>query len=126
MATPLVNEGTTAQFSCSFVDHTGAAISDTAISAISATLRDVASNQIINSRNAQDVLNTNGGTLASGGGFTLILTGAADNVSVLGAGTNQLRRLTLSVIYATGTLSTEFTYVLRDLVDMSNVFVIGP
>jgi hypothetical protein len=126
MATPVVNEGTTAQFSCSFVDHTGADISDTAISAIAATLRDVASNQIINSRTSQDVLNTNGGTLATGGGFTLLLTGAADNVSIRGAGSNQVRRLTLAVTYATGTLTTEFTYVLRDLADMSNIFVIGP
>ena len=118
MATPVVNEQTTAQYSCSFVDHTGATISDTAISTLVATLRDVASDQIMNSRSSQDVLNTNGGTLAAGGGFTLILN-QLDNKALTGVGTNQLRRLTLEVNYTAGYLSTEFSYIVRALPDVS-------
>lgn len=118
MSAPTVNEKTTSQYSCSFVDNTGAAIAHTSVSAIAATLRDVKSGRIINSRNSQNVLNANGGTMAVSGVFTLVL-GTDDNVAVAGSGDIQKRRLTLKVTYTSGVLTKAFTYYVQALDDIT-------
>ena len=114
-----ITEGSTALYSCTLTDTAGTAISSGAVSAIDATLRDVQTDAIINSRDAQSVLNVNGGTLASGGAFSLVLS-ALDNIQAASnTRTLQARRLTLEVTYTDGALTHEVTYYVRALADIS-------
>lgn len=114
---PTVNDKTTANWDCVFVDAAGATIVSSAVSAIAATLRDVPSGKVINGRLDQNVLNTNGGTLGASG-FTLVLS-STDNAAVAGSGVNQVRRLTLKVTYTSGVLTMEYPYVVRALEDIA-------
>lgn len=116
--TSALNEGTTGSYSCTLTDTAGAAISSASVSAITATLRDVETGAIVNNRDAQNVLNANGGTLAVGGVFTLILS-AADTAQSSTGRTLQARRLTLAVTYDDGTLTHEVTFYVRALADIS-------
>lgn len=109
-------EQATAQYACTFVDHTGTAIVGTAVSAITCTLRALGGD-IINSRTAQSVLNVNGGTLTVGGAFTLVLS-SLDTVAV-GAAKLQARVLTLEVTYTTGLLPHEVHFFIYALDDVS-------
>jgi hypothetical protein len=111
-----IPEQSSAQYACTFVDATGAAITGASISAIVATLRAVGG-AVINSRNAQSVLNVNGGSLTGGGAFTLVLS-ALDTVAV-GTQTLQERMLTLEVTFTSGTLTHEVRYYVRQLDDVS-------
>lgn len=77
-----VNEGNIALISGTLTDEAGDAVPLAAIATLTLTLYDADLDSIINSRNAQSILNTNGGTLhATTGAFTLTLS-AADNVIV--------------------------------------------
>lgn len=69
-----INEQTTAQYACTLVDPTGAAIDSGAVTAIAATLKDEGDDTVINGRSAQSVLGVNGGTLSAGGAFALTLS----------------------------------------------------
>lgn len=111
-----INEGSTAQYACSFIDHAGAAIDSGAISTITATLKDANDDTTINSRAGQSVKNVNGGTLDAGGAFSLVLS-AADTVA-RGSKLYQLRRLTLIVVYADGQLTHEVDFFVRSLEDV--------
>lgn len=114
-----ITEGSTALYSCTLTDTAGTAISSGAVSAITATLRDVQTDAVINSRDAQSVLNANGGTLASGGAFSLVLS-ATDNIQAAGnTRALQARRLTLEVTYDDGAITHEVTYYVRALADIS-------
>lgn len=93
-----VNEGNTATYRCTLFDESGRRLQANAITAITATLTDVKTDTIVNSRDSQDVLNANGGTLDSNGRFELIL-GAADNVIVTGTHKNHKRHLLLTITY---------------------------
>lgn len=86
------------------VDTAGTAISDAAVTAITATLRSRLTGAVINSRDDQNVKGANGGTLASGT-FTLTLGGATDLVAdgaSVGARTLQPRELTVLVTHSGG------------------------
>lgn len=111
-----VPEQSTSQYACSFLDHTGAAIVGTAVTAIVATLRPVGGD-VINARNAQDVLDANGGTLTVGGAFSLVLS-SLDTIAV-GALPLQERVLTLEVDYDTGKITHEVHFFVRQLDDVS-------
>lgn len=119
-ANDAIPEKGSARYSCTLTDHTGAAINSNAVSAIVATLKSIAADgteAVVNSRTAQSVLNTNGGTLGSGGAFTLDL-GTLDTVAV-GTDAVQRRRLTLKVTYTTGVLTHEVEFYIRNLTDIS-------
>ena len=114
-----ISEGSTARYACVLATVAGVAIDSGAVSAITATLRDVQTDAVINSRDALSVLNANGGTLSAGGAFALILT-PADNIAATGnTRTLQARRLTLEVTYADGVITHEVTYYVRALADIS-------
>lgn len=83
-----------------FVDGSGAVLDAGTILGIEATLTDVATDAIVNNRDAQNVLNENDGTLEAAGWFTLQLR-AEDNAIVDTEATGRLhhRRLTLRVRY---------------------------
>lgn len=98
-----VNEGSDAEYQCQFKEAAAGqpVLNAAAILTITATLRDVKTDAILGSRNAQNVKGVNGGTLAVDGTFTLHFTGNTDMV-VAGAGeqnTFELHSLTLKVTY---------------------------
>ena len=77
-------------------DHRGDLIPAASISGISATLKDLKTNTIINGRNAQAVRNVNGGVLTDGK-FDFLL-GELDNV-VVSEGRFQKHRLLLTAVF---------------------------
>lgn len=95
-----VPEGSSHEFECTFKEASGAAIQLAAISAIVGWLDDP-TGATINSRDAVNLKNANGGTLVDGGGgvgkFTWALD-AADAVMV-GTAVRELHRITLKVTY---------------------------
>lgn len=64
-----LNEGVSATLTGVFKSDTGSLIGSGQMSTLSATLYDKVSGSIINSRNKQNILNTNGGTLDGSGNF---------------------------------------------------------
>lgn len=74
----IIEQGTTFTISGNFVDGSGNAIVLGNLASLALTLYDKVKNQIINSRNAQNVENTNGGTISSNGAFAIVL-GPLDN-----------------------------------------------
>lgn len=114
-----IEEGTTALYTCTLTDPSGAAINPVAVSAITATLIDQRTGTVINSRSAQSVLNTNGGTLAAGAVFTLVLS-AADTAATAGdTSAYHPRLLTLKVTYADGTINHEVLFWVQNLRSVS-------
>ena len=80
-----INEGNIALVSGTLTDEAGDAVPLSALSTLTLTLYDRASDTIINSRTAQSILNVNGGTFhATSGAFTLTL-GSGDNPIVTSA-----------------------------------------
>lgn len=92
-------EGTSGEVSGTLKQGNGSAIDTSAVTATVATYHNHRGD-VINSRENQDVYNTNGGSWASGGVFTLALTPADTQVS---AGPEfQLRKLGLLVTHSSG------------------------
>ena len=118
-----VNEKSPAEYTCKFRDAgAGAAVLNAvSITAITATLKDVATGTVLNGRNAQSVLNVNGGVLDTDGTFTL--TFAAADVAVQSGNQKpfEAHRLTLSVTYvgAASPLTHEVLFWVRNLVDVA-------
>jgi len=77
-----INERTSARYTATLTDETGAAIDGTALDAATLTLYDAATGTVINSRSAQDVKNTNGVTISAAGELVWVLA-PADN-AILG------------------------------------------
>lgn len=74
-----VNEKNSCKIAGTLLDQDGVAVPLASVSSLTLTLYDRATDGIINSRNAQDIKNANGGTLhATSGAFTLTLS-ALDN-----------------------------------------------
>lgn len=97
-----VNEGSQSEVDVDFYEAgpVGGQINEVAITAITATLKDVLTGTTINSRVNQNVKDANGGTLAADGTFTLKLK-AADNIIVTPATAvpYEQHELTLKVTY---------------------------
>lgn len=110
-------EQSTAQYACTFVDHlTGAAIVGSAISAIVATLR-ADGGAVINSRDGQAALSTNGGSLTVGGAYALTLS-SLDTVAV-GTAKLQPRTPTLEVTFTSGLVTHEVRFFVMALDDVT-------
>lgn len=75
----LVNESSAAQYQTTLKDQTGTVIPASAISGLTLTLYDALTGTVVNSRSAQDVKNTNGGTLHATSGLFTMTFAAADN-----------------------------------------------
>jgi hypothetical protein len=67
-------EQKTARFTALLKDELGVAIPSSSLNTLTLTLYNKKDLAIINSRNKQSILNTNGGTVDSSGNFTLTLT----------------------------------------------------
>jgi hypothetical protein len=131
-----VDEKSDAEYECTFIDAAGGALNAAAITAITATLKDVPTDAVINSRDAQNVRNINGGTLAADGKFTLqlgeldnILVGTPPAADVFESGWKRTgealeeHRLTLRVTYTkagggTGKLNHEVRFFVQSLEDV--------
>jgi hypothetical protein len=116
-----INERSDAQYGCTF--HEAAVgepvLNAAAITTIVATLADMATGEILNSRDEQDVRNANGGTLDTDGTFTLQLDDD-DNVVVTRHKSREKHRLTLEVTFnrtggGTGTLNHEVQFYVLNL-----------
>jgi hypothetical protein len=78
ITSPVVCEKTTCQLTQQLTDESDVNITSAQVSALTLTLYDKKTGAVLNSRSAQSILNTNGGTLSSGGLLTLVLA-IADN-----------------------------------------------
>ena len=77
-----VNEGTTFVYKATIVDENGAAIILTDITTLTLTLYDLDAGSIINTRNAQNVLNLNGVTVHATSGLLTWTATPTDNAIV--------------------------------------------
>lgn len=118
----IIEEKSEATYRCRFRESPTAAdpLIGAAIQSITASLHDSTSNNVINARNAQNVLNANGGTLASDGWFNLIL-GTDDTPLVNAAATDlEEHKLTLVVTFfrtggGLGTIRHEIRHYIQPL-----------
>jgi hypothetical protein len=94
-----IAEGTSGRIRATLKDEDGVAIDTSAVTATVATLHNHLG-AVVNSRDAQDVFATNGGSWASGGVFTLLLTPA--DTPVVSGPEFQLRKLGLVVTHSSG------------------------
>jgi hypothetical protein len=76
-----VAELTSAKYTGTLTDESGAAVSGSALTAATLTLFDDVTGTVINSRNAQNVLNANGVTIDNFGALTWVMA-PADNTIV--------------------------------------------
>ena len=76
-----VEEGESCDVVATFYDTDGSALAKASIATLTATLQDATTNAAINSRDGQDVLDANGGTVTTAGVLTLKLQ-PADNTNV--------------------------------------------
>lgn len=97
-----VEEGGSKTYHCTLQDDAGDPIPLAAITSLTATLYDVVTDTIINSRDAQDVKNANGGTVdATSGAFALDLL-AADNPIKTATSTKEQHKLLLELVLTNG------------------------
>jgi hypothetical protein len=114
-ASEAIAEGSSGRVQGTLNDEDGAAIDYTSVTATVATLKNHLG-AIVNSRSAQNVFSTNGGSWASGGVFALALT-PSDTIVVEPGPEFQRRYLGLSVTHSGGkTLNTEIRFSVRKLV----------
>lgn len=110
-----INERSTREIAVPYLDEAGAALVDAVVQTLVATTRDLASNTKI--RDAQSVLNANGGVL-SGGAFTLLLSQA--DTQVIGTAPLQPRLLTLDLVTTGGKrITEEIAYTVRAMQDIT-------
>lgn len=77
LPTQFIGDGTDWLYTTTIVDKAGVAIASTNLATLTLTLLDLETTppDIVNSRNAQDIKNTNGGTITTSGVLTLTLRG---------------------------------------------------
>jgi len=83
-----INEATTGRYAATMYDETGAVIDGTALTTLTLTLYEKRSKTTINSRSAQNALNTNGVAATSAGELTWTI--AKEDTAMVG--TAQLER----------------------------------
>jgi hypothetical protein len=83
-----VNEETSARYSATLKDETGAAIGSGDVSAVELTVHDRAGT-IVNGLNATNILNANGGTLDAAGALTYTFTPADNQILICSVDTER-------------------------------------
>lgn len=122
-----INEGTSARFTCTFVNAAAQPINGSAVTTLIATLKSAETEATVNSRSDQSVLNTNGGSSVSSVGVWTLTLAAADTALVSGesaTGKRWLkRRLTVEGTYDDGGTSRAFneeiSFFVRSLADVT-------
>ena len=74
-----IKEATTAQYMATLTDEAGVAIPSADLTTLTLTLYNESTAAIINSRDAQSVLNANGGTMHATSGLLTMIFAVADN-----------------------------------------------
>lgn len=112
-----VPERSTRQFTVGLQTAAGALINPGDVSAVSLTLRDLASGAIVNGRDHQNVKDQNGGSVTLGEvAFQL----TSDDTVILGDGNQERRLLTLDVQLANGGRGTrEIYFYVRSFRDVA-------
>lgn len=98
-------------------DLAGNAIDPGSVTAITVTLVDVISGEVVNDRQDQNCLNANGGTLGVGGAFRFVLS--ADDTIAIGTSRYQDRRLTFEVLYTDGEEHEQIRFTVDNLEDVA-------
>lgn len=105
-ATLVIDEGESCNVTAVPKDMAGAAITESNLATLTATLVDEATGDVINGRDAQSVLDANGGTVASDGTLTLRLQPADAAIVTAGdAGTIEAHILRLAWTWSDGVLT---------------------
>ena len=110
-----VNELASAKYTAVLKDESGVVIDGTGLDSLTLTVYAVDTGAIVNSRNAQNVWNTNGVTITSEGVLTWTLS-PADNTILTGAALERHAAMFLAV-WASGTKKCphELTWLVRNL-----------
>lgn len=106
-------ERTTAKYTATLKDSDDVVVPLTAIVSMVLTLKDVDSDTVINSRNAQNVLNTNNVTFHATSGLLTWDILPADNIIVAaGTGEYELHRAVFDVVYSASKRLVQEVYLL--------------
>jgi hypothetical protein len=114
-----VPERSTRTYSATLSDQDGVALEPSQVTSILYSLRDDRSDAIVNGRARVQVLQANGGALATGGAFTLVLTSA--DMQAVGTSKLQKRRLLLEIDYEGGHENHEVLFWVENLEDIPQV-----
>lgn len=106
------SERTSAQYTATLQDALGVAIPLAVIVSAVLTLEDVATSTIINSRNAQNVLNANNVTIHATSGLLTWSIQPEDNPIVTSSEEYELHRAVFSVVYSGTQRTVHEVYVL--------------
>lgn len=110
-----INERSTRTLTIPLTDQAGAPLDAATVATVTASLRDLASGTLI--RTAQNVQNTNGGTLTDG---ELRLVLSPTDTQAIGTASLQPRLLTLDLVTVNGLrITEEIHYLVRALVDIT-------
>lgn len=110
------NEGSSALYTATLTDETGAVIDGTALDSLTLTVCNTATLAIVNSRAAQNVKNTNGVTVTALGALTWLMA-PADMVILNPLLAYEGRTALLVATWASGTkqMTHTFTWTVRNL-----------
>lgn len=113
-----VSEQSTSLYATQLKDEAGANIELASISTMTLTMQDALGN-VVNSRNAQSVLNANGGTVSSSGAFTFTVT-PSDTTRAADGGDPQVRHMTFIVTHSGGKKAPhQVTFYIKNLAGIS-------
>jgi hypothetical protein len=112
-----IPERSSRKYTATLVDMDGGTLDPGSVTSIKFSLREVSTDRIINDRNRVEVKNANGGSLASGGAFSMVWN--ADDTRALGTSKLQKRRALFEVAYDTGVENHEVYFYVENLEDVA-------
>lgn len=119
----IVAEQTTMRITATLVDEAGAAIPSAGLTTLTLTLynRDSATQEIVNSVNAVDILNTGRGTVHASSGLLTIVLEPADNTIINATNDLEWHRALIQGTYAAGAKAFryEIEFQVRNLAKVS-------
>ena len=116
MSVTTINERTSARYTATLTDETGAVINGTTLDSATITAYDVTTGTIIGSRNAQNCLQANGVTISALGLLTWILD-PADN-AILGSAATERKAAMFVLGWGGASVKQcrhEMTWIVRNL-----------
>ncbi len=111
-----IPERSSRTYTATLSDMSAVALEPAQVTSIKMSLRSDTSDEIINNRYRVEVLNANGGAMATGGAFSLVLN-PQDTVA-LGTAKLQKRRMILEVDYVNGHENHEVYFYVENLEDI--------
>ena len=113
-----INEATTGRYTATLYDETGATIDGSTLTTLTLTLYDVKTGSFINSRNAQDVKNTNGVAITAAGALTWTI--AKEDTVIVGRATRERHRALFVGTWESGVK--KFTHAVEmDVINLDKV-----